>query len=110
MSRPAGWAERPGAVSTTTAVIHRFPHGKDIPDPNAAGSVPGADPDARSARSVLFFHVEAKVAGHREDILVSAATHVHAKDVIGRQVRGDLGHMGKRMGRFERRYDALLLA
>jgi len=45
--------------------------------------------------------------GDGKDVLVAAPTHVHADDVIARQARRDLHHMGERMGRFERGDDVL---
>ena len=48
--------------------------------------------------------------GHREDVLVAAPAHVHHDDMVGRQPRRDLHHMGQRMRGLQRRDDSLQLA
>ena len=55
----------------------------------------------RVANSASYLHVKAQMLGHREDILVAATTHVHHDDMLGRQFRGDLHHMGQRVAGFQ---------
>src|SRR5262245_1222794 len=51
--------------------------------------------------------LRAQPLGNGKDILVASAAHVHDQEVILRQLAGDAGHMGQRMGRFQRGDDAL---
>ena len=59
---------------------------------------------------ILYLHVEAKMLGHGENILVTPTTHIHHDDMVFRQPRRDFHHMGKRVARLQRGDYTLLLA
>ena len=61
----------------------------------------------RGDAGLVLAHLEPKGTGHREDILVAAATHIHADDVVTGQFWRNLHDMGQRVGWLERGNDAL---
>ena len=52
-------------------------------------------------------HIKAQCLGDGKDVLVTAATHVHADDMILGQLRCDLHHMRQGVGRFQCRDNPL---
>ena len=54
-------------------------------------------------------HVKAEVPRDGKDVLVAPPAHVHADDVILRQLRRDLHHMCQRVGRLKSRNDPFQL-
>ena len=56
---------------------------------------------ASNLASVSLGHVPTKRFGDSKDIFVAPAAHIHANDVIRRQVRCHLGHMGQCMAWFK---------
>ena len=81
-----------------------------LPVAEATGPLP-LRPEGRSRANIRTpllrqSQPDAEMVGDGEDVLVAAAAHVHDDQMVARQGRRDLGDVGQRMRRLERRDDA----